>query len=265
MLTRTFVEKTFLDIGGMALDEESSTAASWQLYAYQMPKLTASLEVQEGNADDFQEIAFEFNNREAQQMIRAAYLNHPDAQCGPIKITERDELEKFSGQIRQLIDSLPADFDADESQSFDPALDMKDTEAEALIKERRGQDKYRKGLEKIWNSRCAVTGVSISEALRASHAKPWKECETGSERLDPYNGFLLTANLDALFDKYLISFADDGHILISPKLGESDLVALGINTAMRLRWVDKRHLSYLLYHRKKFLEFANINEEKQHE
>ena len=252
VLTRTFVEKTFLDIGGLALDEESSTENSWQLYAYQRPNLTASLLVQAGGGDNFKEIAFEFNNREVQQMIRLAYLNEPDGQSDPIKVASREELENLCVLVRRLIDSLPTNFDVDESQSFDPALDKEDTEAEAMIKERRGQSKYRKALEKLWGSQCAVTGVSIPEVLRASHAKPWKDCETGKERIDPYNGFLLNANLDALFDKFLITFSDDGEILISPKLRQTDLTKLGINADMKLRKLDPRHIPYLSYHRSVF-------------
>lgn len=254
MLTQTFVEKTFFDIGGLALDEESSTENSWQLYAYQMPKLTASLQVQAGGGDSFKAIAFEFNNREAQKMIRAAYLNETDGQSDPIEVVSREKLENLCVLVRQLIDSLPTDFDVDESQSFDPALDKEDTEAEAMVKERRGQNKYRKALEKLWDSQCAVTGVSIPEVLRASHAKPWKDCETGKERIDPYNGFLLNANLDALFDKFLISFSDDGKILISPKIGKTDLTKLGINVDMKLRRLDPRHIPYLSYHRSVFEE-----------
>ena len=259
MLTRTFVDKTFLDIGGMARDEESSKENFWQLYAYRMPKLTASLQIQEDSCDNFKEIAIEFNNLQVQKTIREIYLNEHEDRIDPIRVVSREELEKLCELIRLLVNSLPVDFDADESQSFDPALDKEETEAEAIVKERRGQDKYRKRLEKLWDYRCAVTGVSVPEVLRASHAKPWRDCETGYERLDPYNGFLLIANLDALFDKYLISFADDGHIMISPKLKESDLVSLGINTAMKLRCVDQRHLPYLFYHRKKFQESASRN------
>ena len=50
-----------------------------------------------------------------------------------------------------------------------------------------------------WGSACAVTGLTLTPALRASHAKPWADCTTDAERLDVFNGFLLSANLDALF------------------------------------------------------------------
>ena len=45
---------------------------------------------------------------------------------------------------------------------------------------------------------------------------PWSE--SAEHRLNPGNGLLLSPNLDALFDKYLISFEEDGNILISNKI-----------------------------------------------
>lgn len=74
------------------------------------------------------------------------------------------------------------------------------TATERLVKERVGQDIYRAALMNYWGGTCAVTGCSLKDALRASHAKPWKDCSTDAERLNVYNGFLLTSNLDALFD-----------------------------------------------------------------
>lgn len=98
-----------------------------------------------------------------------------------------------------------------------------------------------------------MTGVGIPEVLRASHAKPWKDCRSGKERLDPYNGFLLSADLDALFDKFLISFDQQGKILISDKLNKAELRALGIVEEMKLRFIRSEHLPYLEYQRTKFL------------
>ena len=123
------------------------------------------------------------------------------------------------------------------------------TETEEIVKQRVGQDLYRELLMNYWQNACAVTGCKIAEALRASHAKPWKDCLTAEERLNVYNGFLLTANLDALFDKGLISFKNDGRMMISSHLNDEDLRILGIHNKMHLRWIETSHLPYLQYHR----------------
>lgn len=124
------------------------------------------------------------------------------------------------------------------------------TEVERMVKQRIGQNTYRQSLMDYWGGACAVTGVNVPEVLRASHAKPWAECETDDERLDVYNGFLLTANLDALFDKFLISFDEDGKLLISECILPEQGKALGLYEELRLRWIDQKHLVYLHWHRK---------------
>ena len=96
--------------------------------------------------------------------------------------------------------------------------------------------------------------MALPQALRASHAKPWAECATDAERLDVFNGFLLSANLDALFDNFLISFSDDGQLLVSEQIAPCDRERLGLGApgAMRLRWVARQHQTYLDFHRERF-------------
>lgn len=127
------------------------------------------------------------------------------------------------------------------------------TEVERLVRQRVGQARYRDALLAYWGGACAVTGVTVTEALRASHAKPWAECADDAERLDAFNGFLLVANLDALFDRLLISFDDTGHLLTSARLSPSDLRGLGIHPGMTLRWLACEHRQYLQWHRERFL------------
>lgn len=89
--------------------------------------------------------------------------------------------------------------------------------------------------------------------MRASHAKSWKDYTSDAKRLNVYNGFLLTANLDALFDKGYISFTDDGLLMLSSvfSLDDADMRGLEIHSDMKLRWVEDGHLEFLDYHHKK--------------
>ena len=123
------------------------------------------------------------------------------------------------------------------------------TEVERLVRQRVGQNKFRDALLEYWGGACAVTGVNIPGVLRASHAKPWAECASDAERLDVFNGFLLSANLDALFDRFLISFDDHGVLMTAPALAGLDLLPLGIVPGMKLRWVNALHKPYLALHR----------------
>ena len=123
------------------------------------------------------------------------------------------------------------------------------TEVERMVRQRVGQNKFRDAMLDYWGGACAVTGVAIPEVLRASHAKPWAECVTDAERLDVFNGFLLSANLDALFDRFLISFDEQGVLVTAPALAGIELQPLGISPGMKLRWVDALHQPYLAMHR----------------
>lgn len=108
------------------------------------------------------------------------------------------------------------------------------TEARRAIIARIGQGSFRKALLKLHGG-CSVTGVSTTAVLRAAHIHRWADCaDTPAARLDPDNGLLLTANLDALFEVGLIAFSDEGDILISPQLDADAQQALGVHTGLRL-------------------------------
>ncbi len=126
---------------------------------------------------------------------------------------------------------------------------LQGTEVERVIRQRVGQQKFREAMLDYWGCACAVSGIAVREVLRASHAKPWAECTSDAERLDVFNGFLLSANLDALFDRFLISFDPQGNILISNALSEADRALLGLSSGLRLRWFAVQHERYLSIHR----------------
>lgn len=126
------------------------------------------------------------------------------------------------------------------------------TQKLALVKARRGQDKFRDGLIELWGY-CAVSDCRELNLLKASHIMPWKIANDG-QRLDKFNGLLLSPNLDAAFDAGLITFAKDGKIIISKSLRNDDCRALGIRRDFRLRRILKQHRPYLTYHRRNVFE-----------
>jgi putative restriction endonuclease len=113
---------------------------------------------------------------------------------------------------------------------------------------RIGQDLFRHMLFQYWNQRCPISGISDPRLLRASHIKAWDVCEN-HERLSPFNGILLSANLDAAFDAGLISFSSDGAVLRSDAISNSNFVALGIGSDTRLS-VTLQHKHFLAWHRR---------------
>ncbi|XXF81231.1 HNH endonuclease [Myxococcaceae bacterium GXIMD 01537] len=125
----------------------------------------------------------------------------------------------------------------------------KTTEAERLVVQRVGQNLFRVGLLDFWEGRCAVTGLAVPALLRASHIKPWADCETDAERLAVYNGILLAPHLDAAFDRGFITVADDGAIVVSDALDADARAVLGLDRPLRVRDLADAHRSYLPWHR----------------
>ena len=125
--------------------------------------------------------------------------------------------------------------------------DLPSSERETIVKARIGQGRFRESLIKYWFT-CAITGCKEENLLRASHIKPWSKATLG-EKIDLYNGLLLSPSLDVCFDSGYVSFDDEGRILISASLAAADAKALGINSDMCLRRVEPNHKKYLAFHR----------------
>jgi putative restriction endonuclease len=130
-------------------------------------------------------------------------------------------------------DDSPENQKADDIRKIEGDPKLSPTERDELIKARRGQGKFRADLRARWKGACAVTGCTQNEILRASHIKPWRE-STNRERRSQHNGILLCANLDALFDEHLISFEDDGEMIVSPRIASEDRLVLGLPRKLRL-------------------------------
>ncbi|SFQ06864.1 HNH endonuclease [Tranquillimonas alkanivorans] len=125
------------------------------------------------------------------------------------------------------------------------------TEAERLVVQRVGQDIFRDALMHFWGGRCPLTGIDDPALLRASHMKPWAACATDAERLDVYNGLLLSALWDAAFDRYLVTFSSGGVPRYSPALSDGARAILEAHVEAPLTF-SEQHLIYLGEHRRIF-------------
>lgn len=148
---------------------------------------------------------------------------------------------------RSRTDRMQYSLEMNELEAEPEASQLTETQKLILVKARRGQGAFREDLVKIWHC-CSVTGCANLTFLRASHIRPWS-ISNNVERLDPYNGLLLTPNLDAAFDQGLITFDDEGRSRLSPELRPEDRKLLGIHGKLRLKKVSSRHIPYLTYHR----------------
>ena len=121
------------------------------------------------------------------------------------------------------------------------------TEKEALVKARVGQGKFRKLVIDYWGGECAITKFPNTGLLVASHIKPWA-ISCNNDRLDPYNGLLLSPNYNALFDRFLISFSPEGKIMKSDLVDWADLKKLDIQKGVVLEKLKPKHYQFLESH-----------------
>jgi len=126
------------------------------------------------------------------------------------------------------------------------------TERSGLVNSRVGQGYYRQIIREKWGNKCPVTGCEIIRILIASHIVPWSE-SNDVERLDADNGILLSPSADSLFDRHLISFTDQGELLLSKKLEPLELKKLGISLDVKIP-VNEGMKKYLKRHREKIDE-----------
>ena len=129
------------------------------------------------------------------------------------------------------------------------AASLSETERDAIVKQRVGQGYFRDLLLQKYGCKCILCNISTPSMLRASHIKSWK-ASTNDQKLDEHNGLLLCAHHDALFDKYLISFNDDGSLIVSPTLSLEEINSLGISQIPGINVADESK-PFLRWHRAK--------------
>jgi hypothetical protein len=118
---------------------------------------------------------------------------------------------------------------------------------------------FRGNLLRLWQGTCAVTSVQEPRVLRSSHIKPWNTSNM-QEKVDHFNGLLLIPNLDTLFNEGLISFKNDGRMLVSPDWQTEDKRRMHITPDLHLRKVHPESWPYLEFHRDIVFERVSAGE-----
>jgi hypothetical protein len=144
-----------------------------------------------------------------------------------------------------------ADFLEIHAGNFQVALQEFETEIQVTIEARRGQERFRAELFRYWQGRCVLTDIDRPALLRASHIKPWS-VSSNAERMDPFNGLLLVAHLDALFDRVLISFGDAGEMLVSSGMTDRERTIFGLPPPRQVIPLTPAHRGYMCHHRERF-------------
>lgn len=193
------------------------------------------------------------------------YLNQPKP------ILESKEVEQFESLLQELKVTSNEGSEAHFSDDLAGILDS-DTERQSLIMARIGQGKFRENVRDTWGYHrevCAATLLDMPEMLTASHIIPWRECrgDRAGLRWDGANGILLSAHLDRLFDRYLISFKKSGgscSIIYSRQISDDVKSALNLTADLEVtpnlmsKEDKQRFFSHMQHHYERFVEFEEF-------
>lgn len=149
-------------------------------------------------------------------------------------------------QALAIITGFPSAPDV-ESVDDVPTGELTPTFRDQLIRARRGQGVFR-SLVLLNEAQCRVTKVRDPKHLRASHIKPWRSA-TDDERLNGFNGLLLSPHVDHLFDKGYITFSNDERLLVVPEARENLLDKWGIDAGVRVGEFNREQQAFLEHHR----------------
>lgn len=158
---------------------------------------------------------------------------------------------KLNNEKEQIL-TPKKEIDNDEIIKIIDPDNINEVERSIISKFRVGQSDLRDIL--LNNKRCCeICGIRNKELLITSHIKPWAKSNK-FEKLDSENVLLLYSIHDALFDKGLISFSDDGSIIISTLLDSSNRVLLHLTGKEKILVDSKNKKEYLKFHRENILK-----------
>jgi HNH endonuclease len=131
--------------------------------------------------------------------------------------------------------------------------ELTETEKMAIVQSRRGQGRFRNDLMQVEHE-CRITHIDNPDYLIASHIRPWRHSDN-TQRLDGENGLLLCPNIDLLFDRGLISFKNNGEVIISSVADKTNVAKMDVivDRTMNVGNFTNKQQEYLEYHRDKIL------------
>lgn len=164
--------------------------------------------------------------------------------------SEKEEILISLGNVSKNIETYEPD---NTKKSIKMVMQVKGSDVERTVQQRIGQSAFRKNLiEQFDNCKCRIKECKINKAeyLIASHILEWKLSDE-NQKTDPNNGFLLCPMHDFLFDAHLISFDEDGKIMISKKIPKDFYDEFNISKDTSIVLLENNKI-YLELHRKKF-------------
>lgn len=195
---------TFRDIEGMALGKKGSGYDAWRVVDYYAP-VPAQGDMSGSALEEVHAYVRQLLSGDGyRRTANAQFTNHGQLRIPAAESPDRSGAD-FGEAHPQEITSLARTLDSLRRKGTERPL------GQGAI--RVGQDALRDLVFRIYGSCCALCETRERSQLITSHIVGWAEDET--TRLDPTNAILLCRLHDGLFDKGLIGFTDDMHLIIS--------------------------------------------------
>ena len=117
-----------------------------------------------------------------------------------------------------------------------------------ISRAREGQGKYREQLLGQYHF-CPFTMIYDERLLIASHIKPWA-ASNNKEKVDPYNGYMLSPMYDKLFDRGFITFTKKRQAILSECNSPDTWKKIGLknDTFIKTLPMDDKRIEYLTFH-----------------
>jgi putative restriction endonuclease len=197
------------------------------------------------------------NHAVALKMVNFASLDPTINRQGMSNVSKLDRQvwDNFFSKLGELDDSIDSDSNglSDQIQTeyqFDNELIGRDVLS--VVKSRRGQSLFRRMVLSSYDNKCALSSISHSSLLIASHIDPW--ASNTEKRLHPTNGICLCSLLDSAFEHGLIVVSNQYEVLVSANLNDYDSSIIRAIASPRLRFPSRflPDVGLLNAHRSKF-------------
>ena len=144
----------------------------------------------------------------------------------------------------------PLVFNYGKTKGIEPVAETKKEKdkRQDISRARDGQGKYREQLLEQCRF-CPITMIADERLLIASHIKPWA-ASNDEEKIDPYNGYILSPLYDKLFDRGFITFTENRHIKLSEFISPFTWRQIGLkdDSFISSLPMDEKRVEYLQFH-----------------
>jgi putative restriction endonuclease len=189
--------------------------------------------------------------------LNSAELNHYVIMANKINFIKRkyNQIGYLTNLLKKLDDIVFVNselyFTEDAKQIFGENLEVATRQRNPYLHLLYKNQLREESFARYNEEKCMVEKLAYP-VLIASHIKPFTK-SNDIEAYDVNNGFLLSKNIDSLFDLGYITFDNNGKIIFSKKISK-DVIKFISNYTLEQVFLNDKRKAYLSYHRENVFE-----------